>query len=288
MSKQFDATTKELLERRPRAWLKFLLGRDLGEVRVVNADLSTITSEADKVFRVGGKKPWMVHVELVSSRRPDLPLRIQRYNILVRCRHKLPVQSVVVLLRREADGPNLSGLLQDHLPSGVRYHEFLYNVVRVWERPAEEILAGDIATLPLAPIASVSSAELPGLIRRMEDRLKREATPAEAADSWTAAYLLMGLVYPENVAKALLQGVRNMKESTTYQAILREGRAEGKAEGKAEEARRILLRLGRKQFGPPKAAIKAKIEAITDLDRLEQLTVRILDAKNWAELIALP
>jgi len=194
------------------------------------------------------------------------------------------VQSVVVLLRREADGPNLSGLLQDHLPSGVRYHEFLYNVVRVWERPAEEILAGDIATLPLAPIASVSSAELPGLIRRMEDRLKREATPAEATDSWAATYLLMGLVYPENVAKALLRGVRNMKESTTYQAILRAGRAEGKA----EEAKRILLRLGRKRLGPPKAAIKAKIEAITDLDRLEQLTDRVLDAKSWAEGIAGP
>jgi len=213
------------------------------------------------------------------------PFRIQRYIVLVRCRHKLPVQSVVVLLRREADGPNLSGLLQDHLRYGVRCHEFLYNVVRVWARPAEEILAGDLATLPLAPITNVSSAELPGLIRRMEDRLMHEATPAEAADSWTATYLLMGLVYPENVAKALLQRVRNMKESTTYQAILREGRAEGKAEGKADEAKRILLLQGRKKFGPPKAAVKAKIEAITDLDRLEQLSERLLDAESWAELI---
>jgi predicted transposase YdaD len=118
LSKPFDATTKELLERNPRAWLEFLLSRDVGKVRVVNADLSTITSEADKVFRVEGRKPWMVHVELVSRRGPTLTHRIQRYNILVRCRHKLPVQSIVVLLRREADGPSLSGLLQDHLPEG--------------------------------------------------------------------------------------------------------------------------------------------------------------------------
>jgi len=83
-----------------------------------------------------------------------------------------------------------------------------------------------------------------------------------------------------------------MKESTTYQAILREGRAEGKAEGKAEgmaeEAKRILLLLGRKRFGPPKAAIKAEIETITDPDRLDQLVDRVLEAKNWAELIAAP
>ena len=32
------------------------------------------------------------------------------------------------------------------------YHEFRYNVVRTWERPADEILAGGLATLPLAPL----------------------------------------------------------------------------------------------------------------------------------------
>ena len=33
MSKPFDATTKELLESDPQAWLELLLGRQLGEVR---------------------------------------------------------------------------------------------------------------------------------------------------------------------------------------------------------------------------------------------------------------
>jgi hypothetical protein len=76
----------------------------------------------------------------------------------------------------------------------------------------------------------------------------------------------------------------------TYQAILREGKIEGKAEGKAEgeieEAQRILLRLGRKRFGPAKAGIKAKIETITHLDQLERLADGILDAKSWNDLIA--
>jgi predicted transposase YdaD len=100
----------------------------------------------------------------------------------------------------------------------------------------------------------------------------------------------MGLVYPESLAKALLQGVRRMKESVTYQAILREGKVEGKAEGKAEgkveEAQRILLRQGRKRFGQAKAGIRAKIETITDLDQLERLAERILEATSWNDLIA--
>jgi predicted transposase YdaD len=92
-------------------------------------------------------------------------------------------------------------------------------------------------------------------------------------------------VYPDSIAKALLEGVRKMKESTTYQAILREGKAEGKAEGRLEEAKRILLRQGRKRFGQPKAAVKSKIDAIADLAQLERLSDRILDANSWDELI---
>jgi hypothetical protein len=36
MPKPFDVTTKELLESDPRAWLELLLGRELGEVRILN------------------------------------------------------------------------------------------------------------------------------------------------------------------------------------------------------------------------------------------------------------
>jgi Domain of unknown function (DUF4351) len=204
-----------------------------------------------------------------------------RFNILIRYRHELPVQSIVVLLRREADSPSLSGEFEDHLPSGFLYHSFRYNVLRVWERPVDEILAGNIATLPLAPIARVSSAELPAVIKRMAQRFKTKADPNEIGDYWAATYVLMGLVYPDSIAKALLEGVRKMKESTTYQAILREG----KAEGRLEEAKRILLRQGRKRFGHPKAAVKSKIDAIADLAQLERLSDRVLDANSWDELI---
>jgi hypothetical protein len=38
----------------------------------------------------------------------------------------------------------------------------------------------------------------------------------------------MGLRYPTELITRLLEGVQTMKESTTYQAILQEGRIEGK------------------------------------------------------------
>ena len=54
-----------------------------------------------------------------------------------------------------------------------------------------------------------------------------EAEP-QSAKLWTATCLLMGLRYEKSFASQLLEGVQNMKESTTYQAILREGRDEGR------------------------------------------------------------
>jgi len=280
MAKPFDATTRELLESDPRAWLELLLGRELGDVRIQNADLSTITTEADSVLLVAEVEPWLVHLEFQSSYDPTLPLRLQRYNILVNYRHRLPVQSMALLLCPDADGPAMTGLLQHRLPDGLIYQEFRYNVVRIWERPADEILAGGLATLPLAPLARVKENELPAVIHAMQERLGREATKNQAETLWTATYLLMGLKYSDELIDRLLEGVQNMEESVTYQKILKKGRA--------EEAKRILKRLGSRRFGKPDALIEAAIDAIADLDRLEQLSDRVLEVTGWEELLAQP
>ena len=284
MTKPFDATMKELLESDPRAWLELLLGRELGDVRILNVDLSTITTEADLVLLVAEVEPWLVHLEFQSSYDPTLPLRLQRYNILVNYRHRLPVQSMALLLCPDDDGPAMTGLIQHKLPDGLIYHEFRYNVVRTWERPADEILAGGLATLPLAPLARVKENELPTVIRAMQERLDREATRNQAETLWTATYILMGLKYSDELIDRLLEGVQNMKESVTYQKILREGRAEGRA----EEAKRILKRQGSKRFGQPEPLVEAAIDAIADLDRLEQLSDRVLEVTGWEELLAQP
>jgi hypothetical protein len=39
------------------------------------------------------------------------------------------------------------------------------------------------------------------------------------------------------------------------------------------------------RFGPPSAAARAALEAITAIERLEALTERLLDAESWEELI---
>ena len=74
-----------------------------------------------------------------------------------------------------------------------------------------------------------------------------------------------------------------MKESTTYQAI----RAEGRTEGRAEEARRVLLLLGEQLFRvPADATARATVEAIGEVERLEELIKRVSRVGSWQELLA--
>jgi predicted transposase YdaD len=141
----------------------------------------------------------------------------------------------------------------------------------------------------LAPITNVTEDELPGLVKRMAERISAEPQ-AGAAKLWTATYLLMGLRYSNEFASHLLRGVRDMRESTTYQAIRSEGRDEGLIEGCIAGERRVLLRLGTKNFGTPAPAILHAIEAFCDVDRLEALCERMLDSDvdDWNRLLAAP
>jgi predicted transposase YdaD len=287
--KPFDATAKYLVETQPEDWLEYL-GLPRSTVEVIEADLSTVTASADKVLRMREPNPAIAHVELQAGYDRELGERTLEYSVLLKRRHRLPIQSIIVLLRPEADGPEMTGVVEHRRSDGYRYLFFEYDVVRTWQKPVEAVLTGGLGTLPMAPLADVSPSALPAVIRRMEERISQETSPADAGLLWTATYVLMGLRYSPALATQLLQGVRAMKESATYQAIIQEGREvgreEGREEGRVEEARAILLRQGTKRFGPPAPQAQAALEAITAIDRLELMSERLLDVESWAELLA--
>ena len=143
-------------------------------------------------------------------------------------------------------------------------------------------MTGGLGTLPLAPISAVTAGELPGILERMERRLRQREARHLAGQLWAATYLLLGLRHSPALAQALLQGVRSKKESSTYQAIVQEGRVEGAI----EEARKLLVQLGRKQLGRPNARTQAALEKTSDLGRLEALIERIGTVESWQALLA--
>jgi predicted transposase YdaD len=298
MAKPFDATLKELIENYPGDWLAPLELTATGPITVIDADLSTVTTQADKIIRVDDPEPWLLHIDLQASWKGSLDRRALKYNVLAHDRHELPVHSALVLLRPEADATSLTGIYRYQPPHGGSEVVFSYQVVRLWQQPVELFLGGGPGVLPLAPLCAVAWEALPGVIRQMEARIEAEAPPGARATLWTSTYILLGLRFPPEAAAELLRGVRDMKESSTYQAILDEGRSEGielgrsegiqlgRSEGSVAEARRLLLLLGIARFGPPDEQVRAAIEGMDSIERLEPLTVRVLDAAGWDELLA--
>ncbi|HEY1377646.1 MAG TPA: hypothetical protein VGF55_12675 [Gemmataceae bacterium] len=280
MPKPYDATTKDLIETAPADWLTFLGRPVTGTVRLIDADLSTVTTQADKVLMVDGEPPWVLHLEMQASRDTVLPVRVLKYNALLREQHGCSVSSAVVLLRPQADGAELTGLYREPHQTDGRDLMFPYQVVRVWQVPAGQILAGGVGTLPLAPVSDVTLEALPAALERMKERFAAEMSKPQAAKLWAATFVLMGLRYPRPLAEQLLQGVIAMEESVTYQAILEKG--------ELKEARHVLLRQGGKKFGPPDAVAQAAIGAIADRQRLEELIDRVLDVASWQELFSPP
>ncbi|MDQ2730414.1 MAG: DUF4351 domain-containing protein [Armatimonadota bacterium] len=250
---------------------------------MIDSSLSTVTADADKIMIVRKPEPCALNLEPQSSRDDEATNRMLLYGILVFIKYGLPVHSIMILLRKEADYPGLTGQVGYQSPMGSSsWLRFSFGIVKVWELPVENILDGGVGTLPLAPLAAVTREELPYVIRRMEDRIRQEVEPGEAALLWSATYILMGLRYPPELAGQLLQGVRNMKESTTYQAIIQEGRQEGRM----EEARRMLLLMGGRIYGPPSPAAEKTLQSINALDQLEQLAERLVQVKSWDDLLS--
>lgn len=291
-TKSYDPTLKALVETEPECW-PIALGQPSGQTQAIDADIATISGAADKVLRVAADPPNLLHLEFVTGHDVAvLPHKLLVRNSLLEARHDLRVRSVAVLLHPATDSPQLTGKYQRGFPGAKTYLTFRYQVVRVWKLAPEPLLTGGLALLPLAPISAVTEGELPGIIKRMEQRLGSSRGRKQAQTLWGAAFILFGLRYSSALAAQLFRGVMSMKESSTYQAILEEGRQEGRQEGRTEgavaEAKKVLRLQGDAAFGPPDARTIAAIERVNHLRDLEDLLQRVRAARSWQELFNPP
>jgi predicted transposase YdaD len=294
MPKPYDVTMRELFQLEPAAWLEFLgiPVPDPGDVQVIDSNLATVSAEADKVIRVGGKEPLILGAEFLSGRDLAYPEQAHWYHTLARHRHRVPVWTVLVLLRPAADGPELNGTFETTFPGRGRNLWFCYDVVRAWQEQPERLLKAGLPILPLAPVSNVTSAQLPEVLSAVAARLRDEARPELKTTLWSATLILMGLDHPkEDVYRltkeitTMVLGIRGLEASSIYQDIFSKGEAKGRAEAQVEEARTLLLDLGRDKFGPPDEHLEARIAAIADQGRLHQLLHAILRVSTWEGLM---
>jgi hypothetical protein len=288
MSMPFDATLKDLGRDAPADVLTTFDRPPTAALSLLNVDLSTVTTAADLVIGVGDPLAEIIHLDFQASAAAWKHADILAYQALLFRQFHVPVHSIVILLRPQSAHSNLNGSINVAPRPGRGKMDFGYEVLPLWERPAEELLAGALGTAPLAMLGALP-ADVPlvdGLkqvAERLIERLNREAPPVRARKLLTSAFVLTGLRVRRQVAHNIFRGVRAMQESDTYLAIVDEGRE--------AELKSSILRFGEERFGPPGETIAARLHAITeDLERLRRLQACLFrgTATTWQDLLDTP
>jgi len=123
---------KKLVEEYPADWVAWL-GYGRPAVEVIDADLATVSAATDKVVRVGrGRNRWLLLIEMLASYKAYIPERTHFHSTLLSHKHEMPVRSVIVLLRPEADGPAMTGTFEQSCGNEEAYLSFRFRVVRIW------------------------------------------------------------------------------------------------------------------------------------------------------------
>jgi hypothetical protein len=272
MSKPFDATLKDLICSYPADWLT-QFGVPVTETPIViSADLSTVTAAADTLIRVGD---LVVHIDVESGPDDSLARRMLLYNVLAHHHSGLPVRSIAVMLRPKAQRASLSDRVDYEGLS------FRFQIVRMWEIPADELLRAGVGLLPLAvlgkpPAGKTREQALPSQAERIVDRAEREAKP-DLVKLMTATYILASMQIEPEVAREVINHVLDLRDSPGYKFLLREGAI--------EHTQELILKLARKQLGDPDEKQEARLRAIKDLDRLDRIALKAPKAKSWDSLL---
>ena len=162
MAMTFDATPKDMGRDSPQGFLAAFDRPPAVPVRLLNVDLSTVTTAADLILGLGEPLEEIIHLDFQSSAAAWKHADEMVYNALLFAHYHVPVHTIIILLRPEAAHANMNGVIRYAPRPGRGSMDFTYEVVRLWERPAEELLAADVGVAPLAMLGRLTgcSAEL--------------------------------------------------------------------------------------------------------------------------------
>ena len=167
-----DSPLKQLVSAFITDFATWLLHADVREAHPLNVELPGGMLTADQVFHVtlADGRALVLHIEFQgrSSHQP-MEWRMLEYMVRLGYTHRLALWSVVLYVGHGA-GSGDTGQYQLMGPDGTATLSWRYQVVRLWETPAEELLAmGRPALLALVGQTHIETPEalLPEVIARM-------------------------------------------------------------------------------------------------------------------------
>ena len=277
---RYDIVTKDSLHQFPEDILRAILGHT--NFQVLGFEDSELTRvevrRTDSLIKVRlGDDTVLVHIEFQVS--DSTPLAMERRNVgyLGRCYEKygLSILSHVIYLRPNA-GRNDPGGYRQEVPG----YRFIveYKVIRLSELQGQSVLESEnIGLLPFAPLMQPPPGTPPlQWAIACNQRTKRLSFPTEIRSNLLVSqWVLSGLIHPHAAIGSFLSEAV-MQESSVYQHLAEERYQEGVEQGIEQGGRQTsiestMMILTERFPDADVNAVKPRLEAIRDLNRLKQL-----------------
>ena len=277
MLNSYDATFKVLVDHSPGDWARFLFGEALDLATTVDTSLHETSEVVDRLIRVShADTEFILHVEFHAGHSGNMiPNRLCHYNAAVMKRYSLATMSCVLILRREADSPEIGESVVRVVPRFGAVHQFRYRPIRIWREPLQTFLIPG-SSLAVAGVLSdfgaLSLEEAGGEIRRCIDSVSDFDEREKLLEH---AISLAGLRFNDEQAESMFGRKISVLEkySVTLQGVIRRAEA------------RLLLSSAGQIFGAPPQQVVDKVNEATS-EMLLNWTTRLRTAQSWTELIA--
>jgi hypothetical protein len=215
MAHPFDATLKQIVQECEQDYAPiFGLRTDLPALPL-NVDLSTMSAATDVAFGFGDPIQEVADLNFQSGPDDDVVARVQCYGSHYRMKYRVPVRSILILLRPAADHSRLDGKLA--YAAGRTQLQFQCEVMRLWQQPVEPFLTGGVGLLPLAPLCQMPAGisldtALKQVVHEIDRRLVAEPDHTRAVKLMTGAFILTGMRVPRWTLDDIFRGVRVMHD----------------------------------------------------------------------------
>jgi predicted transposase/invertase (TIGR01784 family) len=247
----YDNTCKFLAETFPTDFASWILGEPISLTELEPSELSIEPIRADSLIFLTSAN-IILHIEFQTRVDENMAFRMLDY--WVRLRRKFPGKKIhqTIIYLKPTNSPLAS---QNIYTSDKTKHEF--QIIKIWEQ-SPQVLQQYQGLIPFVALCQTDNPE--EVLRQAVQQIEVIADREIQANLLAATYVISGLALDQEIIHTLLRQ-EIMKESVTYQEILREGMAEGKAEGKAEGMAEGEL-LGKLKSVPGFLALGLSVEQI--------------------------
>jgi hypothetical protein len=242
----------------------------------------------DSLFRVrDGTTDAAVHVEIERAWRTEIPGRLFDYGSAAVTATRLPVWSVVVLLRPGGRPPRGTGVYRIPGVDGDAFR-FRYHVVPLWRLDARRMRSQ--LGLKGAPFCAAMRGADEAFVQDLADEVRtdRGLTKRDRRSTMQLLYVVSAAILGSDTARRIFH-VESIMQDPNVQELINEwkdkglaeglaeglakgrvkGRVEGRVEGRATEARRLLHKvLAARSFRVPRS-VRARIDGESNVARLE-------------------